>query len=239
MQIESFSTTPLQTVIPAYLYQQFYDDDDLQGFVVALNAEFQGYLDWFNQTPLSVYTNSTVSGELLDWIGTGLYGIARPVISSGAHQSFAGYAARTPYAQTPYLLRIRLDNSSASLVDDDIYKRVLTWYAYLGDGRNASIPWLRRRIARFIYGFGGTDVPADYLSNISIVLPTLAFSASYATAPYASRAYIVRSNQRRFAAHRLQIIVPNTPASTAFKALVDQGYLALPFQIAFSVLIAS
>lgn len=238
MQIESFSISPLQKVVPAYLYQQYFDDDDLQGFIAVLRKEFQGYLDWFNQTPLSVYTNASINGSLLDWIGSGLYGIRRPVVSTGSSRSIAGYAA-LPYAQTAYLERVKVTTGSAFLVNDDIYKRTLTWHAYLGDGRNVSIHWLRRRVARFLYGANGTDVPVDYLANVSIIQPPISFSAAYRSVPYATQAYITRKNRRVVAAHALQIIVPNTPVSVAFQDLVEQGYLALPFQVRFSVLITS
>ena len=50
--IESFNTQPLPNVIPAYVYDQYSDDENVQGFFEVLNAMAQGYLDWFNQTPL-------------------------------------------------------------------------------------------------------------------------------------------------------------------------------------------
>lgn len=238
MQIESFSALPLADVVKAYLYQQYFDDSDLQGFIEASNATFQGYLNWFRETPLSVYTNPSISGPLLDWVGTGIYDISRPVVSNGSTRYVAAYGS-LPYAKNPYLKHVKISNETASIVDDDIYKRVLTWHSYLGDGRNTSIYWLRRRVARFIYGFSGTDVSADYFSKISIIRPPLSFSAAYTTGPYATQPYSTRKSRRTLAAHALQITVPATSVSVAFQNLLEQGYLALPFQTRFSVLISS
>jgi hypothetical protein len=75
--------TGLTTVIPSYLYQQYTDDDDLQGFVEAQNEMQQNYVDTFNALNLPIYTGLIVSGLLLDWVARGLYGISRPSLGSG------------------------------------------------------------------------------------------------------------------------------------------------------------
>ena len=54
------------------LQQGDYDDSDIQAFFYSYNALAQTYLDWFNQTPIGVYTNANISGPLLDWIANGL-----------------------------------------------------------------------------------------------------------------------------------------------------------------------
>jgi len=75
--------TGLVDVIPSYLYQQYTDDDDLQGFVEAQNQMQQNYVDTFNGLNLPIYTNYPVSGKLLDWVARGVYGISRPTLGSG------------------------------------------------------------------------------------------------------------------------------------------------------------
>jgi hypothetical protein len=67
-QIESFATLPLQQVIPSYLFLEYSDDQDLQAFVASFNSLAQGYLDWFRNTPLGLYTSPNITGPLLDWI---------------------------------------------------------------------------------------------------------------------------------------------------------------------------
>src|ERR1700754_959742 len=128
MQIESFDTLPLQQIIPSYAYDQFSDDEAIQAFVSSFNGLAQGYLDFFNSTPLSVYTSPNISGALLDWIGQGIYGIERPIISSITSTLVSSAYNTAPYNVGPYgVLKVK-KSGSVSIVDDDIYKRTLTWH---------------------------------------------------------------------------------------------------------------
>lgn len=177
MGIESFATTPLASPAPSYLYVQYSDDSDLQAFVSTQNSIAQGYIDWFNQTPLAVYTQPTISGPLLDWIGQGIYGIPRPVLATGSSQFLAGYDS-APYNTIAYNTSIYINNGSATPTTDDIYKRVMTWNLYRGDGKTFGIPWLKNRIARFLNGANGTDVNVlDYQPSITVSGNTFTVSA--------------------------------------------------------------
>jgi hypothetical protein len=82
------SVTGLTTVIPSYLYQEYTDDDDLQGWVEAQNIMQQDYVDTFNALNLPIYTGPIVSGALLDWVGRGVYGFQRPVIGPEIQSTF-------------------------------------------------------------------------------------------------------------------------------------------------------
>ena len=73
---------PLQQVLPAYLYQEYADDPNLQAFFAALNVLAAVYLRWYNATPLGLYTSPNITGPLLDWIAAGIYGVERPVFAS-------------------------------------------------------------------------------------------------------------------------------------------------------------
>lgn len=200
------SGSVLQTILPAYLYDQYTDDPDLPGFFQALNGLMQSYLDWYNQTPLSVYTAGTISGPLLDWVGNGLYGIPRPVISSLSTTSAAGYDA-VPYNALAYNQYFVTRSSTATIATDDIYKRVLTWAQYAGDGRQASIPWLRRRIARFLYGANGSDIDVGLITNVGITV-----SGSVLT---------IEANPSSILA--------------VFQILINSGILPLPFQCSYVI----
>jgi hypothetical protein len=237
MQIESFDTSPLAEVVPTYVYGQFSDDPDIQAFFAGLNTTAQGYTDWFNETPLSVYTSEAISGPLLEWIGTGLYGVGRPSLSTLSSRSYGNYNS-VPYNTLAFSSRRQISSGTAQLASDDLYKRTLTWYNYLGDGRQMSIQWLRRRVARFIFGVNGTDVTADKFWQISIIQPPVAFSASYGTPPYNTQAYSTRKNRKIPAAHALQIILPPGQISRQFQILVNAGFLVLPFQVKFTIVIA-
>lgn len=170
MTDEDFSVVPLQEVAPSYLYFQYSDDDDLQAFVAAYNQLAQVYIDWFNQTPLGLYTAASISGSLLDWLATGIYGITRPVIvAQPSTTSSSGGYNTNPYNDFPYNGFLFTSTGAVSqIANDDIYKRVLTWILYQGDGHQISIPWMKKRVARFIYGANGSDVSIDQIQFVSI-----------------------------------------------------------------------
>lgn len=237
MIVESFDTSPLADVAPSYLYFQFQDDPDLQAFVRSYNEIVQGYIDWFNSTPLGVYVNPTISGELLSWIGAGIYGIERPYISNIKNQVFGSTNsfATNQYATNSFNL---IQSGVSAIVSDDIYKRVMTWYLYRGDGYEATVQWLRKRIARFVYGINGSDISLDLIHNISITIPNLPYSGG--TNQFATNLYPTNgmTTNPGLAKRSLEITIPTTDESQAFQILVAEGYINLPFQIIFKVTLA-
>lgn len=164
---ESFSTVPAQTILPAFVYSEYADDENVQGIFGAYNGLAQGYLDWFNNTPLAVYTNPNINGPLLDWIAQGIYGISRPIFSSLSTKYIAGLNS-LPLNSRPLNGNLYLQSGTATIADDDYYKRTLTWWLYAGDGRLFNTPILRRKIARFLYGASGADVSMDENLKIQI-----------------------------------------------------------------------
>ena len=70
----------LTKVIPSYVYQNYYDDSDIQAFAANYNAMAQDYATWFATASLPIYSVQT--GDLLDWTANGLYGIARPTLGN-------------------------------------------------------------------------------------------------------------------------------------------------------------
>lgn len=157
----------LSNVLPSYLYQQYQDDDDLQAFVTAFNGLAQQYVDWLNSTPLPVYTSPAITGDLLDWVAKGLYGVDRPILGSGDDRSVG---ALNTYAVNGLGFNVRriIDNRVFTPVTDDIFKRVLTWKLYKGDGKVMNVMWLKRRVYRFLMGADGTDVDAADTQQISV-----------------------------------------------------------------------
>lgn len=183
MQIESFATTPLQQVIPSYLYWEYSDDDDLQAFVSSQNALAQGYLDWANQSPLGLYTSPYITGSLLDWIGQGIYNIRRPVLSTQTSFFIAGYDSAA-YDTVSYNGNTLIQSGTSTIADDDIYKRVMTWNLYRGDGQVFTIGWLKNRISRFLNGPNGSDFPV-LNDPPSITVAGTVFTVAY----FASQAF--------------------------------------------------
>ena len=168
-----YPPVPLQTIIPSYLYEQYSDDENLVAFVAAYNALAQSYLDWFNASPLAVYTQSNISGQLLDWIGLGIYGIPRPVFSELVTRFLAGVNAN-PLNTVAVNGSQYFQRGAAIEATDDFYKRVLTWWLYFGDGRYFDISLLRKKVARFLYGVDGTDINLSQTETVHITVGSLA-----------------------------------------------------------------
>lgn len=162
------ATNPcLQNVIPSYLYEQYYNDDDLQAFVSAFNQIAQEYITFLNTLNLPVYTNPVIAGALLDWVATGLYGVLRPTLTTGPGK-YTGQFNTVTLNSIPFNGRKYQQAASLGPVSDDIYKRILTWKLYKGDGKNITVRWLKRRILRFLTGVNGTDVNTAATYQISV-----------------------------------------------------------------------
>ena len=227
----------IQNVIPSYLYQQYADDEALQAFVDAYNEQAQDYLDWFNQINLPIYTSATISGELLDWVGTGLYGVRRPVFPVARHASNGPF--NTVAFNTLPFNGSKLSGQAYYTANDDIYKRTITWQFYKGDGFQFSIDWLKRRIMRFLYGANGTAPPIDNTYPVSVtfgpgvvvnigVLPgvtTIVGGSIVNGGPL--NTFTPNQTNATYTAY------PTSPALQALLAGIQSGVLPLPFQFTF------
>lgn len=238
----AFNQSKLLTVIQQYLYQQYADDSDLQAFVDSFNEIAQSYLDWFNNTPLGLYTSTNISGPLLDWIANGVYGYSRPIFAVpqviGNVQGGLGYSVLGESVLAAKTFDV-LSQGSVTYVNDDIYKRALTWHTYIGDGRQASTEWLRRRLARFLYGANGSDFQLSNLSSVSITHPStvdyvgyLGSGVSLGTIPLGYLTSTTHVNSQ------MLITLPSSsPVALTLQMLLTSGYLAIPFQLKFKVVI--
>lgn len=157
-------TTPAN-ILPAYLYQEYNDDDNVRAFFTAYNILAQGYLDWFNTINLPIYTG--LSSALLDWIAQGIYGLARPTISAGS-VSIVGPLNTWAMNQIPLNESDTLGSVTLFTVSDDIFKRIITWHFFKGDGQQFCTTWLKRRIMRFLTGLNGTSPNIDNTYPISV-----------------------------------------------------------------------
>lgn len=207
------AATTLQTLIRSYLYKQYEDDDDLQTFVGAQNYLAQRWLDDFNKLNLPVW--SALSGDLLDWVGWGLYGIRRPILS---YQKPAPTGAGSgPYNTMAYNTSVygggRLHPANTNPISyipvtDDIYKRILTWHLYSGDGFQFSTPWLKRRVHRFMNGANGYLGVEDNTYDVSVTT----------TGPAA-----------------ITITVTENEIGPVFQYAALDGFLVMPFQFAITI----
>lgn len=155
----------LTKIIPSYLYQEYEDDDNLQALVQAQNAVAQSYLDWFNQTNLPIYTQ--LSGALLDWVAEGLYGMKRPNLTTSTNSSIGPF---NTYQYDTLAMATELGSGKTVIlnVTDDLFKRFITWNFYKGDGFTFNVPWLKRRVMRFLGGVNGVDYGVSETYQVSV-----------------------------------------------------------------------
>lgn len=241
--------TTLTQTIPSYLYQQYQDDDDLQAFVSAYNTMAQQYVDWFVHLNLPIYTQDPVAGPLLDWVAAGLYGILRPALPSGLSKNVGPL---NTYAFNTWPLNTVRMVSSGQLytTTDDLFRRIITWHFYKGDGKVFNIRWLKRRVQRFLTGVNGTggETPA----NLPILAPDQTYQVSV-TFGAGNEVNINVSRTRRsfvggallgtFAMNTRQFNeidttsteFPVNPLAPVFKSAMDTGVLEVPFQYKFVV----
>lgn len=200
--------TTLTQTLPSYLYEQYADDDNLQAFVAAQNAYTQQYVDWFNSLNLPIYTGGIVAGALLDWVAQGIYGIARPTLSTGTSNIYGAYNTRA-YNTLGYNVLKKSGTSQFVAVTDDVFRRIITWHTYRGDGWQHSTVWLKRRVHRFLNGVNGTDPSNDNTYDVSV-----SYSGTTVT-----------------------ITLTNTQIGQIFQDCINQGVLALPFYYSYKVVL--
>lgn len=206
--------TNLGSIIPAYVYQQYADDDTVTAFFTAYNNIAQVYLNWFNSINLPIYTNPLISGSMLDWVAQGIYGISRPTLAVTI--TGPGVGPFNTYQLNTIPINANTGNATTTLytVTDDIFKRIMTWNIYKGDGFQYSTIWLKRRVMRFLAGVNGTDYNGQ-TNQVSV-----SFSAPNVIT--------------------IKLLTGAVPLTVApiLQAAILGGTLPLPFQYVYNVLIS-
>jgi len=203
----------LTQVLPSYLYQQYTQDpysEDLQAFFTVYNTESQSRLDATNNLNLPIYTKQIA--PLLDWTAYAIYGEIRPSLGSPAQFSPLGVYDTVPYDTTAYTQNITTGSNNYYIVDDDVFKRILTWNFYKGDGFQYTTSWLKRRVKRFLLGVDGVDFSIENTFEIGVT--------------YSS-------------GNAIEITIPNYDISPIFESALLSGVLHIPFQYIYSVNISS
>ena len=235
--------TTLTAPIPSYLYQQYADDPDLQAFVSAYNTLAQIYVTWFANVVLAAYTNPVIAGPLLDWVAQGIYGFLRPTLSSG---KFTSKGPFNTYALNTWPLdKIKIIGpKNVAVTTDDIFKRIMTWNFYKGDGNRFNIRWLKRRIMRFLIGTNGTAPNIDQTYIVSVTFGTgnlVSIRISSGSRKITGGALYnrMRFNQRGVPFNGLlTTFIPGPsplPNESVLKEAIQAGVLQLPFQYQFLI----
>lgn len=152
----------------AYPYHQFTDDVNITAFFDAYNKIAQDYLTWLVEHPFALYTRSEITGGFLNYCAYCLYGQFRYRISDVHLQGYTGALNDTDINRLAVdEVDIRKQYKGAAISDDN-FKRILTWNFYKGDGLNFTIPWLKKRVMRFLTGENGKTKQFNNCEKISV-----------------------------------------------------------------------
>lgn len=199
-----------QNIFGAYLYREYADDSSMNAWWQSRNGLTQGYLNWWNAAPLALYTSPSISGALLDWLATAIYGLSRPTLSTSTTKFIAGLNSSAINSRavngSTYL-----SSGSSQIASDDIYKRYLTWWLYRGDGMVMNTQWLKRRVMRFLSGANGGDIVPGTPQ------PSVSYTSSAIT---------------------ITIVSSQSNILLALQELMNQNSLLMPFYYGVSVVIA-
>lgn len=233
--------TTVTQIIPSKLYQQYADDDDLQAFISSWNTLAQIYCSWFANVPLAVYTSPQITGTLLDWVALGLYGFARPSLSSGRNRDLGAYGTYA-YGTLAYGMRKVVGPSNVTVTSDDVFKRIITWNFYKGDGNVFNARWLKRRIMRFLTGPNGTapNIDQTYPVSVSFGPGIVSIQINAGTrktikGPYGTASFGVLpygANTSQFTPGAVQY-----PLAPVLQEAIQSGVLQFPFQLSVTIAI--
>jgi hypothetical protein len=227
----------------AYPYWQYSDDDVIQAYFTAYNQITQYYLEWFNDINLPIYTLDIIEGDLLDWVANGIYHYPRPTIP-GPETFDQG-----PWDTFVYNLDNTWNELTAGprdwfVVNDDVYKRCLTWHFFKGDGKVFNVRWLKRRIMRWLLGENGTAPEIEETYQISVTFGlnnviNIRFLSELKMAgigPWNTFVY----NDDDITWNEVNVTTTSLtplPDIELFKLVVESGCLELPFQYTAIVVI--
>lgn len=133
--------------IPPYPYLPYVFDDKISAIFQGITSYYQDYVDSFNALNLPIY-NSKI-GSFLDFVGVNLYGISRPVLPIGNIVTM-GEINNAALNELELNKLITKYPDQFYIATDDVYKRVITWHHYKGDGDLFNVRHLKRRIMRFL-----------------------------------------------------------------------------------------
>ncbi|HDW1380824.1 TPA: hypothetical protein RK230_003859 [Enterobacter asburiae] len=231
----------LEDIIKSYLYTQYNYDDDLQAFVSAYNAMAQEIYSWMINANLPIFVGGYNVGDQLRWIARGIYGVKPPVLVSGKQTTYGPFNT-VMFNQLPFNGRKVVNQSEQVIVSDDLFKRIMTWNFYKGDGYYFTIPWLKRRIIRFLTGIDGVDVVNDQRWSVSVLFSGSGASISiikgYRRLTNSSLYNSFGFNTRVFN-QKVSGVIKSTEYEYAelFKQAFDSGLLHMPFYQPVSVTI--
>lgn len=184
--------------IRAYAYQQYSDDPNITAWFAAYNNSVnyptpvegsptspsaQNYLDLMNNLSLPDYSNKT--GNLLNWVAENIYGEIRHSLPIGTYRPIGMVDTFGYDEETSNTYRSQYSDTTSFTVSDGVFKSIVQWNIFKGDGFQFTVTWLKRRVHRFLNGnpFSQNtfDTSVEFTGATSVVITVPAVS-SYGTA---------------------------------------------------------
>lgn len=229
-------TELIKRIIPAYPYVQYNDDPNIVAFFDAYNEIAQQYLDDLNSLYLPCWTSEKITGPLLDWIAMGIYGQTRPAIQLVKEQSEKGEYNTVEYNSTPYTHLSNYVAGEYSPMNDDLFKRVLTWNFYKGDGQQFTINWLKRRIARFLHGPDGRDPGIQSTFDVYVSVDNGVFTLGITDYGDGVAQALVAAIQQRYVKlpfiYQFRTVLREPPAPVSGVTLLPPAVVLAPWETA-------
>jgi hypothetical protein len=144
----------------------------------------------------------------LDWVAQGIYGIMRPSVTTGSLRAVAAINSMSINFAAINQRKI-ISNETLQSTTDDIFRRIITWNFYKGDGFVFNMEWLKRRVLRFLNGPDGVLPFIDNTYAASVTITGAVFAVTVATG--------------------------NATNVSLLNALINSGACATPFQYSFTV----
>lgn len=141
-------------LVKSYVYQQYRDDADIIALFDAYNQIAQDYLKTFLSHSPAIYIDDVWTSGELTYLAWFLWGQRR---------WYSDYASSIDLEGAIDELPIDWISAGGSLpkprqkllINDDTFRRIMTWNLYRGDGAQFTIPWLKKRIKRWMIGVNG------------------------------------------------------------------------------------
>lgn len=224
------------STIPAYVYTQYADDENVSAFFKSYNKISQGNLDTINAYQLPIYLSQ--QGALLDWAASSIYGVFRPSLSSGGARRIGPYDTFEMNSEVYDGLKL-INSSSNFIANDAVYRRVIQWNTFKGDGYQFTIRWLKRRVKRFLTGDifpdDTYDVSVSFPSETAVLISVSETSQSLTGGPFYNAMNFGGLGAAFNQAKTRSTTNAPTDMASALQAAVNSGALSLPFQYTFTV----
>ncbi|CAI3954530.1 unnamed protein product [Commensalibacter communis] len=133
--------------LQAYLYWQWEGDEYIKAFFDSYNKLANQQVDDFNSLNLPNYFTKT--GLWLDYVAKNIYGMDRKQVLYANNLIRSGLNTVDPNDIDPNAAKV-IKISKAHTMTDEEFKKIIQWNFYKADGFIFTIPYLKRRIIRFL-----------------------------------------------------------------------------------------